>query len=89
MTYTHTVRVVGNVGVRFPIDMLRYDNCYPRTAHDAELIQTAGDVHNRKGFMVVWLSKTSTDREPRWTEGRWQSFGWRVHRESMCTLRKT
>ena len=52
----------------FPLDMLRYDACYPATSEDA-INLAAKD--SRK---VTLISTMITDP----TAGRWNSFGWQV-----------
>jgi hypothetical protein len=53
----------------FPIDMLRYDECWPATEQDST--QLANYHHTR----IVTL-KTIYSAAP--TDGRWASFGWTV-----------
>jgi hypothetical protein len=59
---------------QFPIDMLRYDGCTPRTETDSGFITTSfflrGRMANPQSIALVG------PREP--TNGRWESFGWRV-----------
>ena len=51
----------------FPIDMLRYDLCWPAKADDAAWIPRSGSGRhiNLKGLKTP-------------TIGRWESFGWKV-----------
>lgn len=55
----------------FPLDMLRYDNCFPARQEDVSLIE-----HNRDQRQIELASV----RDRLWdaTEGRWASFGWPV-----------
>lgn len=69
----------------FPLDMLRYDCCWPQGGDDVEAIspcyETAAD---RKELDVrsVRLSRwVRTKREPVATNGRWDSFNWTVVKE--------
>ncbi len=59
----------------FPVDMLRYDGCFPRTSEDSVAIGTAlaGRTDPRRVFEIRLHSPY---HEP--TIGRWQSFGWIV-----------
>lgn len=59
-----TVRGSG----QFPWDMLRYDSCWP-----AEETQTHHMLDSRGGARHVIMVGL---REP--TEGRWESFGWKI-----------
>lgn len=59
----------------FPIDMLRYDYCWPATEQDSGLIQcdrmTERMTRGVRISRVVEQGKVPTD-------ARWQSFGWTV-----------
>ena len=59
--------VVKGAG-RFPVDMLRYDTCYPHQPEDAAAIL---DKEMRKVELVTLMNG-----EP--TRARWESFGWMV-----------
>lgn len=61
----------------FPIDMLRYDECRPFQEQDSRVIE---DVTRFGGDMpkYVILERFHVDAKPRWTPGRWESFGWRM-----------
>lgn len=69
------VRQRGKLG--FPLDMLRYDSCYPATSEDATRI---GMTLRREP--CPWLLdephtiELTGPRSP--TAGRWASFGWDV-----------
>lgn len=69
--YFHRFKVRGTG--EFPIDMMRYDRCYPRTETDAITAQTRAS-HSREVEMIAPV------RERYWTptKGRWESFGWAV-----------
>jgi hypothetical protein len=56
----------------FPVDMLRYDTCWPRTESDASIIDSSFQPRNRVTHVVALKGL----REP--TEGRWESFGYKV-----------
>jgi hypothetical protein len=64
----------------FPLDMLRYDCCYPRTSKCVEEIHASFDMSDRtqrrlamKPFEVELISHNGTPELTRWT-----SFGWKV-----------
>jgi hypothetical protein len=59
--------VEGN-GV-FPVDMLRYDTCWPASERDSYLL--LGEHHRRVKLVY-------RDEGPGPTPKRWESFGWRV-----------
>ena len=60
----------------FPMDMLRYDRCYPITSLSARDISMYGNVlpQTQDWFPVIELQ--SNDRYP--TLERWESQGWTV-----------
>ena len=73
--YTHLFTVTGrNV---FPVDMLRYDMCWPVTSEDAVTIGAAirrdrfGSADGTRSVRLM-----TTEHPP--TDGRWKSFGWTV-----------
>lgn len=70
-THTHKVTVEG-LG-EFPIDMLRYDYCFPDTEADSALI-----MDRRVGTRRVRVVQLTANKFPRWTPGRWASFGWNL-----------
>lgn len=68
--------VVTGTGT-FPIDMLRYDRCFPASESDSHVI----DVTRTPGYRgdarkTVTLQMADPKRQP--TEARWESFGWTV-----------
>jgi hypothetical protein len=58
--YTFTVRGAGS----FPTDMLRYDQCWPRTTEDSEKLGTGP----RRSVTLCSYKKPKTTR--------WDTFGW-------------
>lgn len=77
-----TVRGIG----KFPIDMLRYDSCYPATGEDTQWIESERAAGNgSRELMLEHRSHGSRTWTP--TFGRWQSFGWvvtEVYRPNEC-----
>lgn len=58
-----------------PLDMLRYDSCFPATEEDAATaVQYPGECKGRRRIKLI--RRTAGLPEP--TEARWRSFGWRV-----------
>lgn len=56
----------------FPIDMLRYDSCFPSNERDANDIQTAISTNKQIGRPVQLACYAEKHWSP--TTGRWQSF---------------
>lgn len=56
----------------FPIDMLRYDRCWPRSEDQAIAVAP----YHFSQFREKRQVKLRGLNEP--TDGRWESFGWRV-----------
>jgi len=69
--YIITFEVAG--GGAFPLDMLRYDHCFPNSTGDAFAL--AEDRHTGTPVKLIAYSN-SNDWEP--TKDRWASFGWTV-----------
>ena len=71
MLYEHeaTVEVKG----AFPVDMLRYDRCYPASEEDAKAIARSLARPGREPCRVT-VKALSPSRE-HWKKARWRSFG--------------
>lgn len=80
--HRHEFTVIGNT--HFPMDMLRYDACFPRdgeSVHGIEMDPWA-DQGNRK---IREVRLVHYDKSPNWepTAGRWGSFLWSVKNPEM------
>lgn len=77
--YRITFTVTGSG--RFPLDMLRYDACYPVTSSDVQRIEDTSDVRagNVEGIRLAHVGERT------WlpTDGRWRSFLWSVDPQSI------
>lgn len=67
----------------FPIDMLRYDQCWPKSeGEDTGVIEQS--IRSRpprqapQGGWPPYRVTLETDSESAPTYGRWESFGWKV-----------
>lgn len=59
----------------FPIDMLRYDACWPSSPDDVYQLLVGHSQFSNPGFLDTERKVTvSSHRRP--TDGRWRSFGW-------------
>lgn len=56
----------------FPLDMLRYDSCWPFSSLDAVKMRREGEKREVVLRTVVYKSGVVA------TVGRWHSFGWKV-----------
>lgn len=67
----------------FPVDMLRYDGCYPASEYFACRIQQSFPPAREYPGEVELIARNS---QPRWqpTLGRWESFGWTVVGQAEC-----
>lgn len=54
----------------FPMDMLRYDLCWPATETDANMLGTVGAFGTNRTISLKGLKPP--------TSNRWASFSWRV-----------
>lgn len=59
---------------QFPIDMLRYDACWPRSQEDATKISL--NIRTGENVQSVELAYDTRISKP--TPKRWESFGWKV-----------
>jgi hypothetical protein len=59
----------------FPLDMLRYDSCFPKTQMDVATIEQNPMTHTEKVHIELERYVVGKDLP---TSGRWQSFGWNV-----------
>ncbi len=66
----HMAKVTIPPGGQFPVDMLRYDSCFPvRTVDALNLVERAEEERE------VYVARASeSKKEPGWTVGRWRSF---------------
>jgi hypothetical protein len=69
--YLHTTTVHGTHG--FPVDMLRYDACYP--ADDSSSSQIFQSCKDPQFVYHVTLVQPSDNPKPRFTEARWLAMG--------------
>ena len=72
--YSHIFSVKGVFP--FPTDMLRYDQCFPRTSDSAVDMVTTFDRRNSEAITIELIHYGIRDWKP--TVGRWRSFGWEV-----------
>jgi hypothetical protein len=84
-TYVTTFNVAG--GSLFPLDMLRYDECYPPRGDDAEQMARCLDHGISTRFGVIKLSHVGPKKDWQPTSARWASFGWAVDPESVVTIK--
>lgn len=76
--YIHTAEVLVPAGERFPLDMLRYDACYPSGQDSVTAMILGIDKPEwRIARKVIVHHRSQVNRAP-WSVGRWASFG--------CTL---
>ena len=86
--YVTTFTVIGRHG--FPIDMLRYDGCYPARGEDAEAIMDTFPPYSsvdEQEPIKVRLEKLHGGKDPNLEPDRWASFVWSVDRTSIETRR--
>jgi hypothetical protein len=94
MMYTTTFRVRGSMP--FPLDMLRYDGCYPATPDAVTNITRKSASHwvgdnvtaeEIREQVEVELVMRHEGRHPQVTLARWSSFSWNVVPNSIQTRR--
>ena len=74
--YYQTFTIEGSFP--FPLDMLRYDSCFPATQKDVSGISQSIERTNTEPVVKVRLGRLITNKGERPTEARWRSFGWKV-----------
>jgi len=79
-TRNHFVNFTVEGAGEFPLDMLRYDGCYPRTEEDANRAQD-----RERGRRQVECTKPMCPSYWRPKAARWESFGWKVIAEKRDT----
>ena len=77
-TYSTTFTVRGSGA--FPIDMLRYDACFPASERG-----DWGDWDWADGSRDIKLRKVHDGKNPHLTPRRWESFTWKLLPESIET----
>ena len=79
--WRHNFVVVGHG--RFPIDMLRYDQCFPSSEYDSG--QIAESVHH-VGERTVTLSAYTSLKNWQPEFERWKSFLWKVEKHEVYKM---
>lgn len=78
--YSITFKVTGKF--EFPLDMLRYDQCYPVAQVDvaaiAQKVAPYADKDAADACPIITLSSCNWNRFWGPTAERWKSFGWQV-----------
>ena len=77
--YKTRFRVTGQLP--FPVDMLRYDNCFPGSQEAASYIATKTfpeSREDRRSCPIIELCTCHSNKNWAPTKARWESFGWWV-----------
>lgn len=61
---------------RFPMDMLRYDHCFPDSSEDAAKITRCLEAPDAEEVSIKLISYFGHPNKP--TVQRWRSFSWNV-----------
>ena len=86
MPFEHRFKVRGQTA--FPVDMLRYDRCWPETREDSKEIERfVRQEVNATG--CVGLLSVSNNSNWRPASDRWRAFGWSLfeHTRTRTDLR--
>ena len=75
--YVHRFTMVGR-GI-FPMDMLRYDQCWPEGAGDVLKLETPRENREPREVNLVHYSHTKAWNP---TQDRWRTFGWTMKVDS-------
>jgi len=79
--WRHTFIVVGQG--RFPIDMLRYDQCFPNSEYDSSQI---ADSVRHIGKRIVTLSAYTSLKNWQPEFERWKSFLWKIEKHEVYKM---
>lgn len=74
MTKTRGISVIVSGTGYFPVDMLRYDCCFPASEKDVVAISKSMKTPNRQEVVAIHLFSAYGKVTPE----RWASFGWQV-----------
>ncbi len=74
LKYAHFAIIRGSGA--FPIDMLRYDSCYPFREEDARKIESVSNpmIGDNDPWEIRVKKHSELARHARWTPERWKSF---------------
>ena len=72
-SYLH-VMIVAGAGT-FPLDMLRYDHCWPETSGDVEILHASITRDQNQYLLRVVNESWQKDPMKAYTIARWESFG--------------
>ena len=67
-------------GPLFPMDMLRYEGCFPQTSDDVNWMCDALDyqtIRDHNDIRITLVTRHS-EKKPRLALARWESFGWTI-----------
>lgn len=81
MLYFHEAEIT--LSYPFPLDMLRYDGCYPKNSDDARKIEDSIEQHPTERYTVHVCQHSQKKLDP-WTDDRWKSFGATVRHVVTC-----
>lgn len=91
-TYIVTFEVTGRIP--FPLDMLRYDSCFPVRGEDAGMIERSFERAQRREVLAELPERCFRVRLEHvgyspWlpTTGRWESFLWSVDSQTVKAVR--
>ena len=64
----------------FPLDMLRYDSCFPESEPDSSVIRASieSPYQGPRDVVLVTIRKDAPQGRPPVTPDRWKSFGWQI-----------
>jgi hypothetical protein len=63
---------------QFPLDMLRYDSCWPSSSEDVNKIHDSFSDHHEWSISVTRRPLEKRKDKQYWTVDRWHSFGVRI-----------
>lgn len=79
--YEFRFKVIGDF--RFPLDMLRYDNCCPDSEVDSNVMHQTLEGAGTGVLVAITLVSYQPERNWKPCVSRWKSFGWEVRLETL------
>lgn len=74
--FVYTVRLRGCFN--FPHDMLRYDQCYPKSETDSNAIARTWAMGGSDQDEVIEVKRVTSNARWEPTKGRWEAYNWKV-----------
>lgn len=82
MAFLQFATFKSDSGDKFPVDMLRYEQAFPKSEEDAlKISSTHKRVDQGADFTgtLITVARIALCPNEKWSVDRWQSFGWSLY----------